>query len=87
MMAWVAIASTTILGNQQVKARAKELVNLGFKAFDASYIACAETRNADVLLTTDDRMLRLAARHSTMLKVRIENPLRWVLEVINARRD
>lgn len=37
--------------------------------------------------TTDDRMLRLGAKYSAMLQVRVENPLRWVSEIINARRD
>ncbi|MEH1827566.1 MAG: PIN domain-containing protein [Nostoc sp.] len=47
---------------EQVKSRARELNELGFKNYDALHIACAEVGNADILLTTDDRMLRLAAR-------------------------
>ena len=31
-----------------------------------------------VLLTTDDRMLRLAKRHSAQLHVRVENPYTWL---------
>ncbi|UKO99082.1 hypothetical protein [Nostoc sp. UHCC 0870] len=87
MMILTGVANTKILANEQVKYRARQLAVLGFKAFDAAHIACAETGNADVLLTTDDRMMRLAARYSAMLQVRVENPLRWVLEVIDARRN
>ncbi|MBW4476605.1 MAG: PIN domain-containing protein [Tolypothrix brevis GSE-NOS-MK-07-07A] len=86
MSAWAALALTKINVTELIKSRTIELTNLGFKAFDASHIGCAEVANADVFLTTDDRMLRLAARHSGMLQVRVENPLRWVLEVINDRR-
>lgn len=58
--------------------RAEELENLGFKHYDALHIACAESGGADVLLTTDDRMLRLAKRHSAQLHVRVENPYTWL---------
>jgi predicted nucleic acid-binding protein len=68
---------------EQIESRGLELAELGFKDYDALHIACAEVGNADIFLTTDDRMLRLAARQSAMLQVRIENPLRWVQEVIN----
>ena len=63
------------------KIRAAELENLGFKHYDALHIACAESGGADVLLTTDDRMLRLAKRHSAQLQVRVENPYAWLQEV------
>ncbi|MBW4606048.1 MAG: PIN domain-containing protein [Hassallia sp. WJT32-NPBG1] len=83
MMLWASLAITRISITEQVKSRGRQLAGLGFKAYDASHIACAEVANADVFLTTDDRMLRLAARHSGMLQVRVENPLRWVQEVTN----
>ena len=54
------------------------LESLGFKHYDALHIACAESGGADVLLTTDDRMLRLAKRHSAQLQVRVENPYTWL---------
>ena len=58
--------------------RSEELESLGFKHYDALHIACAESGGADVLLTTDDRMLRLAKRHRTQLQVRVENPYTWL---------
>ncbi len=42
--------------------RANELENLGFKPFDAMHISCSENANADVFLTTDDRLLKKAER-------------------------
>lgn len=58
--------------------RSEELESLGFKYYDALHIACAESGGADVLLTTDDRMLRLAKRHRAQLQVHVENPYTWL---------
>jgi predicted nucleic acid-binding protein len=52
-----------------------------FKVFDALHIACAEAGDTDILLTTDDRLLRKAAKPSHVLKVKLENPIIWLLEV------
>jgi len=62
--------------------RAKELQNEGFQVFDALHIACAESAEADVFLSTDDRLLKLAKHISRQLHVRVENPLLWVEEMI-----
>lgn len=62
--------------------RARELQNEGFQVFDALHIACAESAKADVFLSTDGRLLKLAKRNSKKLDVRVENPLVWVEEMI-----
>lgn len=62
--------------------RAMELQAEGFQLFDSLHIACAESAKADVLLSTDDRLLKLAKRNSKKLDVRVENPLVWVEEMI-----
>ena len=36
----------------------------------------------DVFLTTDDRVLRIATRHTAQLQVCVANPLAWLLEVL-----
>ncbi|MCL6753387.1 PIN domain-containing protein [Nostoc sp. CCCryo 231-06] len=87
MKLWTASVIIKVSLTQQVKSRARELNELGFKNYDALHIACAEVGNADILLTTDDRMLRLAARCRNLLQVRVENPLHWVMEVTDDRRD
>lgn len=63
---------------QKVSARALELEQRGFAGIDALHLACAESAGADVFLTTDDRLLRLAARHADSLRVRVANPLAWM---------
>lgn len=87
MRLWTAFATSKIIINEQIESRGSELAHQGFKTYDALHIACAEAGNADIFLTTDDRMLRLAARYRNLLQVRVENPLQWVMEVTNDRRN
>lgn len=61
--------------------RARHLEGLGFRALDALHLACAESGGADVFLTTDDKLLSLASRVGTQLRVQVANPLRWLGEV------
>jgi predicted nucleic acid-binding protein len=61
--------------------RARELLALGFRALDALHLSCAESGGAEVFLTTDDRLLRLAARVAGDLRVRVANPLVWLGEI------
>ena len=60
--------------------RAIKLEKLGFQGYDALHIACAERAKADVFLTTDDRLLKLAKRFSKKLHVAVVNPLVWLEE-------
>ena len=69
------------IGEAEVE-RSKELQGEGFKEFDSLHLACAENAKADVFLSTDDRLLKLAKRISSRLHIRVENPLAWVEEMI-----
>lgn len=69
------------IGDKEAR-RAKELQKEGFQLFDALHIACAESAKADVFLSTDDGLLKLAKRMSKRLKIRVVNPLVWVEEMI-----
>ena len=61
-----------------MSARALELERRGFAGIDALHLACSEAADADVFLTTDDRLLRLAVRHEKLLRVAVANPLAWI---------
>jgi len=61
--------------------RAQELETWGIAAYDALHLACAESGGADVLLTTDDKLLRRSAARASDLHVRVANPLTWLREV------
>jgi len=62
--------------------RAKELETIGFHVFDALHLACAEAGSADVFLTTDDRLVRVALHANVRLAVVVRNPLKWLAEVM-----
>ena len=74
-------ASEVIRPQTEDADRALELQELGFDAFDALHLACAECGAVDVFLTTDDRLLSRACRHKEALRVRAVNPLSWYREL------
>jgi predicted nucleic acid-binding protein len=64
----------------EILARGKSLERFGIKSYDALHIASAEAGGADVLLTTDRKLVKAAARSDT--KVDVKNPLVWITEVL-----
>lgn len=52
-----------------------------FRAYDALHLACAEQATVNIFLTTDDRVLRIAASHAAELHIHVANPLAWLMEV------
>ena len=78
----VSVAKSKQPITDSAEARAKELERLGFMALDALHLACAEVGEAGVLLTTDDHMVSKARRHCDVLRVRVENPILWLTEVV-----
>ena len=65
-----------------VEKRALELKRVGLRPLDALHVACAEKGKAEVLLTTDDNLLSKALKNKKTLKIKLENPQRWVMEVL-----
>jgi hypothetical protein len=59
--------------------RARALARRGFGGYDAAHLACAESGQVTVLLTTDDGFIK-QARRPGVTKVQVCNPLRWVAE-------
>ncbi|REJ60649.1 MAG: hypothetical protein DWQ56_05520 [Microcystis aeruginosa DA14] len=59
------------------------VIYLGFDLYDSFHIACAEYARIDVLLTTDDRLLRKAIKYSKLLQVikreSMSNPSRFII--------
>ena len=75
-------ATSTVTARAHEGGRGRELQALGFTAFDALHIACAESAAVDVFLTTDDRLWSRAQREASKLAVRVENPAKWYPEAI-----
>ncbi|BAZ16869.1 hypothetical protein NIES4071_87470 [Calothrix sp. NIES-4071] len=76
----LSIAQQKILVNSETSKRAIDLIDFGIKNFDALHIACAEG-NADIFLTTDNRLLSKALSYSNNLNVVVANPMVWWAEV------
>lgn len=75
------VAVSIQIGQTELK-RSQELGALGVSSFDAAHLACAETGRADIFLTTDDRLLKIAKRIGDHLRVKVANPLDWVKELL-----
>jgi hypothetical protein len=41
----------------------------------------AESAQADIFLTTDDRLLRKVQANSSLLRVQVTNPLQWFIQI------
>jgi predicted nucleic acid-binding protein len=65
-----------------VERRATELEKWNILSLDALHLASAENAQADYFLTTDDNLLNKAIRHQSELKVKVENPAKWVIKEI-----
>ena len=66
--------------NVGIERRATELAVLGLRLLDALHVASAEAGHADVFLTTDDRLIRAAARSSDQINMPVVNPAVWLAE-------
>ena len=72
--ALLAFSNEVVVPRTRSAERAEFLQKLGFGTFDALHLACAEHGQADVFLTTDDGLLRRAARLSNELRIRVRRP-------------
>ena len=75
------ICEPKVILDEAIENRVTELIPLGFKPFDATHLACAEAAEVDVFLTTDDRLLKRAAKLSNLINVMVRNPANWFIDV------
>lgn len=75
------VSDIRILYTKEIKERSEEIMNQSkIKTFDSLHIATAEAGKADVMLTTDDKLERMAQKLE--LKVKVMNPLKFAWEVL-----
>lgn len=67
--------------NPEALSRAERFEQSGLNAYDALHLALAELSAVDVLLTTDDRFIKLVQRENLTV-LRVVNPVRWLEEVL-----
>ena len=75
---WMTLAHQTASVGANESKRGMQLEYLGFKRRDALHLACAESAEVDIFLTTDDRLLRRAKRYQMQLHTQVENPYIWL---------
>jgi predicted nucleic acid-binding protein len=66
--------------NTTIERRSTELQKWNISPLDALHLASAEAARVDYFLTTDDYLLRRARRHADELKVKVENPVKWLIQ-------
>ena len=79
---WLDAQPMPELSEQTLAVRTSELIQLGFRNFDALHVASAEDAHAEVFVTCDDRLLAVAARHQAALHVRVLDLLAFAREVV-----
>ncbi|MGL5508696.1 MAG: hypothetical protein ACRC2J_01820 [Microcoleaceae cyanobacterium] len=77
----LSLATASIILDDNIDQRSQEIEKLGFRLYDSFHIASAEIGKVDILLTTDDRLLKLATRYVNYLNVVILNPIIWLMSV------
>ncbi len=77
---WLAPVSAPRFSDEVMSARVARLIEMGFKSFDALHLASAELFGADVFLTVDLPLLRLANRLSAQIRVRVADPVSFLEE-------
>ncbi len=71
-----------MVDSSSLQRRTNELQVLGFSNYDAAHIASAERSQADIFLTTDDRLIKRARRLTNLINVNIDNPLKCLDKII-----
>lgn len=78
--AMTVFATEHLPSNPALRRRGRVLEAMGFRGYDSVHLAYAEAAGADVLLTTDDALIRRARRLQHDVGVRVANPLTWLNE-------
>lgn len=81
------VANIYIKSSENIELRAEKLMKLNMKFQDALHIAFAEAGNADIFLTTDDRLIRKAKQYQNILNVKIENPTIWLMNILQIEEE
>ena len=81
------LATDFVKLSARVAARARELEEFGLRGLDALHIASAEAASVNLLVTTDNRMLRRAHRAGMRLTVRVVSPIEALVALSKEGRE
>jgi predicted nucleic acid-binding protein len=73
-------AQSYVVVDKTIFERGAVIQEMGFTTYDAMHIACAESVQVDIFLSTDKKLINRALRNKSKLFVAIENPLAWIQE-------
>ena len=73
-------AQSYVVVDKTIFERGVVIQEMGFTTYDAMHIACAESVQVDIFLSTDKKLINRALRNKSKLFVAIENPLAWIQE-------
>jgi predicted nucleic acid-binding protein len=76
------LAFEKIALDDDIELRSAILQNFGIGLFDSLHIASAEKAKVDIMLSTDDILVK-KAKQIRDLTITVENPVKWLMEVIN----
>ncbi len=82
VLSWINLASEHVSLNDKNQKRALYFEQSGIYGYDSLHLACAEEGAVDVFFSTDDDLLKKYNKIVPKPKMRVENPLAWVNEVI-----
>ncbi len=81
-LSFAALTHQVVEITEKILRRAEELEEAGFDSYDAIHLSSAELGKADVFLTTDDQVLKVVARKKSLFSFTVENPVKWLEEVL-----
>jgi predicted nucleic acid-binding protein len=79
----LSFASESVPVDERISRRATELFRLGYQAYDALHISICEFSSVDVMLSTDDRLIRRVARGLGRPRIPVRNPVSWCQEALS----
>jgi hypothetical protein len=75
------LVKTKYTEDEKSKKLSDVLIKQNVKWLDSMHISIAEVNSVDVFLTTDDKLISNSDR--VKLKMKVINPLKWIMEVMN----
>ncbi len=78
----LSISTEYLSTNNTLELFASDLLKLGFKLYDSLHLAFSQIYNLDVFLTTDDRLLRKAKKYPNLITITVENPVVWLMNIL-----
>ena len=76
------ISTQHIKLNDSIINRARAIERCSIKSMDALHLASAEQGKIDILLTTDQDLIKKYSQKSSIIRIKVQNPVNWLMEVL-----